>query len=114
MKKKLKIKTILIVIAFAISLALIIIGNKNPYCLGFGAIFLAIACFLYAYEKVQDLNKKRLELSDEYYSYNDKDVIRRAQCEYQMKLCKKQAFRTRVVFYGFSILMVVFAFISMF
>ena len=112
MKKKLDLKTILIIFSFAISLALIIIGNKNAYCLGFGAIFLAVASFLYAYEKTKDLNKRYLELSDEYNSCGKEDLFHKFDCERQMKLCKKQSFRTKLTFYGFSILLIVFAFIS--
>lgn len=112
MKKRINLKTIAIISLFIVGVVLLILGNKSKYCLGFGMIFLGAACFFYAFEKVKVLNKRYIEMSDEFYAYQGNDIQFINECSKQLKLSKRQIFRTKLVFYLFSGLLIILGFAS--
>lgn len=112
MKKKIELKSIAIISLFIVGITLLILGNKSPYCLGFGMIVLGAACFLYAFEKIKALNKRYIEMSDEFYAYDGNNIEIINEYSKQMKVSKKQIFRTKLVFYVFSVLLVIIGFLS--
>ena len=113
MKKKLELKTILTIILLSIGLILMILGNKNSYCFSFGMMFFGAGCLNYAINKVKNLNKTYRELNDQFYSYKDNDILVISEYQKQIKYCKKQIFRTKVVFYGFSAIMIILGFVML-
>lgn len=90
-----------------------ILGNKNTYCLGFGMVLIGAGCLLYAVEKVKTLDKNYRELSDEFYGYDGNDIQVISEYQKQLKLCKRQSFKSKFMFYGFSGLMIILGFIMM-
>ena len=53
MKNKINFKLTAILVSLFIGFLLIVLGNKNKYCLSFGLIFLAIALLIYVVSKYQ-------------------------------------------------------------
>ncbi len=113
MKKKIELKTIAIILLLIMGITLIILGNKSHYCLSFGMIVFGGACFFYAFEKVKALNKMYTEMSDEFYAYQGNDVEYINEYSKALKMCKKQIFRTKLVFYAFSGLLIILGFVMM-
>ena len=62
MKKKINFKLTFILVSLFIGFLLIVLGNKNKYCLSFGLIFLAIALLIYVVSKYQQINQALVEI----------------------------------------------------
>lgn len=64
MKKEFNIKLTAFLVSLFIGLLLIILGNKNKYCLGFGLIVLGISLGLYMLYKIEIFDGQIRELME--------------------------------------------------
>ena len=64
MKKKFNLKLTAFLVSLFISLMIIILGNKNPYCLSFGFVFMSVSMVLYVLYNNEKTTKTILELDN--------------------------------------------------
>ena len=69
-KNKFNIKLTACLVSLFIGLLLVIIGNKNTYCLGFGLMLLGIGTFLYSLYKTEQSRELQQEVDYELENYD--------------------------------------------
>ena len=114
MKKKFNLKLTLSLVSFFISLLLIILGNKNNYCLSFGFILLGVAIAVYAMNKSEQIDKVILEISNDIGETKPDNTFELQQLSKEMKKFKKQKRNLNFSFYLCATLLVVVGFTFMF
>lgn len=124
MKKKLNVKLTACLVSLFIGLILLILGNKNKYCLAFGFIVLAFGVVLYVLFKQDKLNellnevKLQKEETEDTIAKNEEEQKQKDYILKELKKIKakteKQKGRLQVVFYLCAFLLLlagIFAFV---
>ena len=114
MKKKINFKLTFTLVSLFIGFLLIVLGNKNKYCLSFGLIFLAIALLIYLLGKYQQINQALIELETAIDETNVEDFDVLMELSNQKKTLKKQKNFTCVMCFLFALMLIVAAFINLF
>lgn len=113
MKKKFNFKLTAFLVSLFVSLLLLVLGNKNAYCLSLGLILLGLSLGIYAYSKVQSINFAIKELEMELQEVDFENVyLIKTITKYQKKL-KRQRNLTSVMFYSCAIVLMVLGFVNM-
>ena len=114
MKKKINFKLTFTLVSLFIGFLLIVLGNRNKYCLSFGFVFLAIALLIYLVGKYQQINKSLIELEtviDE-TDVDDFDVL--LELNNQKRALKKQKSFTCLMCFFFALMLIVAAIVNLF
>ena len=114
MKFKFNMKLTAFMVSLFIGLLLVILGNKNKYCLSFGLIFLAIALLIYITDKYKKISQAIIEvdIAIEETEMEDFDII--MELTKQKKMLKKQKGFTCVMFYCFAVGLIIFGIANLF
>ena len=111
MKKfKFNYKLTISLVSLFISLLLIILGNKNNYCLSFGFIIMGLAIAFYAMYKTDKFNEVILEINNEIDESDKEDNYTITQLKKEKTKFIKQKKRFMFVFYLCAVLLVVVGF----
>lgn len=114
MKRKINFKLTFILVSLFIGFLLIVLGNKNKYCLSFGFIALAVALIIYVVDKFQSINKKIIEIDIQIDETNVEDVDTiMALSEYKQNLKKQKNFAC-IMSFCFAVLLIVVALVNLF
>ena len=92
------------------SLLLIIIGNKNNYCLSFGFILMGVAIAFYAIYKTEKFNQTLLEIDNEMEELGEEDEFELKQLNRERKKFTAQKRRFNFTFYLCAFLLVIVGF----
>jgi len=114
MKKKLNLKLTACLVSLFVSLLLIILGNKNNYCLSFGFILMGAALALYAMNKGEQIDSSIIEVANEIEETPIENVFAQQQLAIEMKKLKKQKSKLNITFYLCAALLVIVGFSFMF
>lgn len=114
MKKKFNYKLTLALVSLFISLLLIIIGNKNKYCLFFGFLFLAVSVVIFAKLRIDKINKILKETEIEIDKDDEPDVEFLTEVYKELAVLRRQKRSTAISFYLFSALLVIVSFFFLF
>ena len=114
MKKKINFKLTFTLVSLFIGFLLIVLGNKNKYCLSFGLIFLAVALLIYITDKYQKIKQAliEIEIAIDETDIEDFDVL--IELEKQKKMLKKQKSFTCVMCFCFAVFIIIGAIINLF
>ena len=112
MKKKFNYKLTISLVSLFISLLLLILGNKNNYCLSFGFILMGVAIAFYAFQKSEKFDETLVEIDNDIQEIDEKDTFSILQLQKEKKKFIKQKKRFNFVFYLCAILLVVVGFAS--
>ncbi len=112
MKRKINFKLTFILVSLFIGFLLIVLGNRNKYCLSFGLIFLAIALLIYVSNKFKQVNQALMEIDILMDETDDFSVV--FELSAQKKALKKQKGFTCTMSAVFAVLLIIFAFINLF
>ena len=114
MKKKINFKLTFTLVSLFIGFLLVVLGNKNKYCLSFGLIFLAIALLIYITNKYQQINKAliEIEIAIDETEVEDFDIL--MELNEKKRILKKQKSFTCVMCACFAVLLIIFAIINLF
>ena len=121
MKKNFSIKLTAFLVSLFISLILVIVGNKNQYCLSFGFMLMGVSVALYVLyndektvQTLADIDQKIAEIKhDESMDEDDADFSMQELMLVQTKLLKRKK-KIAFIFYLFAALLVVLGFYAMF
>lgn len=109
MKNKFNLKLTLSLVSLFISLILVIVGNKNKYCLSFGFILMGIAIALYAMYQTDRINKALIDVNNEIEeSANNEFTVK--QLYKEVAFLNKKRRRLNFVFYLCASLLVLVGF----
>lgn len=82
MKFKFNFKLTAFLVSLFLSLIILILGNKNQYCLCFGFILLGLSAALFVYynndkttQTIEEINKEVDELDEEFAQFEDNEEI---------------------------------------
>ena len=114
MKKNFNLKLTLSLVSLFVSLLLIILGNKNTYCLSFGFILLGIALAIYAMNKAEQIDSAIIEVANEIEETPIENVFAQQELAIEMKKYKKQKSKLNVTFYLCAVLLVIVGITFMF
>lgn len=121
MKGKFNIKLTAFLVSLFVSLLIIILGNKNKYCLAFGFIVLSLSVVLYVLyndDKTKEINAEIEERIAEIENDNEMPEDERDYAMQELFLCQiklmKRKKRITIIFYLFAIMLFVLGFFSMF
>lgn len=114
MKNKINFKLTAILVSLFIGFLLIVLGNKNKYCLSFGLIFLAIALLIYITDKYKKISQAIIEvdIAIEETEMEDFDII--MELTKQKKMLKKQKGFTCIMCFCFAAFLIVFGIANLF
>ena len=101
-KKNFNFKLTLMLVGLFIGMLLIVLGNKNKYCLGFGFIALGVSLIFYAYEKSKKLQKMIFEVNEELGNAEKDNFMYIAELNKAKKQFTKQKNITCIMFYVFA------------
>ena len=113
-KKNFNYKLTLMLVGLFVGMLLIVLGNKNVYCLGFGFIFLGVSLIFYAYEKSKKLQSTIFEINEEFGKVQKDDFIYIAELTKAKKQLTKQKNITCIMFYIFAGLIIFLGISTMF
>lgn len=114
MKNKINFKLTFILVSLFMGFLLIVLGNKNKYCLSFGLIFLAIALLIYIVGKYKQINQALVEIELAIDEVEVEDSVIIMELISQKKMLKKQKGFTCTMSAVFAVLLIIFAFINLF
>ena len=110
MKFKFNYKLTISLVSLFVSFLLIILGNKNRYCLSFGFILMGVAIAFYAIYKTEKFNETIIEISNEIEETNEEDTFSLTQLNKERKRFVSQKKRFNFVFYLCAFLLVIVGF----
>ena len=110
MKKKFNYKLTISLVSLFISLLLIIIGNKNNYCLSFGFILMGVAIAFYAMHKTETFNDTLVEINNDLQQTEEENVFAIKELEKERKRFIRQKRRFNFTFYLCAVLLVIVGF----
>ena len=117
MKKKFNFKLTIFLVSLFVSLIIIILGNKNKYCLYFGIILLGLSLGLFMYYFNDQIDKNIMEIEEEIEKIDgqseDDGFMLQDLYTVKNKLTKKKK-SVKVTFSLCSILLVVLGILGMF
>ena len=106
MKKEFRLKLTLCLVSLFISLLLVILGNKNNYCLSFGFILLGISIALLAMDRSDLIDNAIIEINNEINEVpSDNTFEQKVLSKEKAKLIKKKQ-KLNFTFYLCAILLV--------
>lgn len=114
MKKNFNLKLTLALVSLFVSLILIVVGNKNNYCLSFGFILMGVALALYTMSKSEELDKYLIEIKNAMEETDPQETFTLNQLEKDRKKINKQKASLNSVFYITAVLLVIVGFYFMF
>ena len=114
MKKKINFKLTFSLVSLFIGFLLIVLGNKNKYCLSFGLIFLASALLLYLFDKYKKINDAMIELDVLIDETDIQDFDKITELSEQKRVLKKQKSFTCSMCFVFAFLLILVAFVNLF
>ena len=114
MKNKFNLKLTLSLVSLFISLILIIVGNKNNYCLSFGFILMGVALGLYALYKSEAIDNVLVEINNDIEETDVTDAFTLQELFKERKKFTKQKRNLNFTFYLCAILLVVVGFSFLF
>lgn len=114
MKKNFNLKLTISLVSLFISFLLIVIGNKNEYCLSFGFILMGISLALFAISRGETLDKIIIDINNEIEETDIQDAYTLNELYKERKKLKKQKNSMNFSFYLCAFLMVVVGFSFMF
>lgn len=107
MKTKFNLKLTASLVSLFIALVLVIVGNKNRYCLSFGFILLGVAIALFAFYQLDRINAALIEINNEIEdNQNDEFAIKQLLKE-SVALNKKKRSVSATFFLCAALLVVV-------
>lgn len=93
---------------------LIVLGNKNKYCLAFGLILLGVSLMFYALHKSKLLEEEIKEVGNEMKEVDQEDFVLLGEyAKYKNKL-KGQKRSLKIAFLLFAALIIICGFASLF
>ena len=114
MKRKINFKLTFTLVSLFIGFLLVVLGNKNKYCLSFGFIFLAIALIIYIVGKYQQINKALIEIESAIDQAEVEDFDLLTELSLQKRTLKRQKGFTCTMCIFFAVLLIVFGFVNLF
>ena len=114
MKKNFNYKMLFMILGFGLSVALIVLGKNNIYCMGFGFAVLGALVAFYAYEKSKTLQKNIIEVDEELSKVDSSEHMYILELNKIKKQLKKQKNVTCLMFYVCGALLIVLGMTSMF
>ena len=114
MKKKINFKLTFSLVSLFMGFLLIVLGNKNKYCLSFGLIFLAGALLLYLFDKYKKINDAMMELDGLIDETDIQDFDKISELSEQKRVLKKQKSFTCSMCFVFAFLLILVAFVNLF
>ena len=114
MKNKFNLKLTLSLVSLFISLILIIVGNKNNYCLSFGFILMGAALVFYAINKAKSIDGLIIEVVNEMDEVPLENVYLQQELAKEIKSLKKQKRNLNITFYLAAFLLVLVGFTFLF
>ena len=114
MKKKFNLKLTAMLVSLFIGLLLVILVNKNKYCLSFGFIILGLTLGYYTMNKVRNLNEE-IRLVDQEIDETDIEEFHLINelTNYKRKLKKQKNFGC-TMFFVCAVLLVILGFVGLF
>ena len=117
MKKKFNLKLTIVLVSLFISLLIIILGNKNQYCLSFGFIFLGLTLFLFGNYSRSQIDKTIKSLDEDIDTIDKTDeeseYVLKELNKLRSKLLKKKK-STKLMFGLCAVLLILVGFIGFF
>jgi len=113
MKKNFNYKLTISLVSLFISLLLIILGNKNNYCLSFGFILMGVAIAFYALFKTEKLDSALIEVNNDIQNASNEDTFVLQQLAKEQRKLIKMKKRLGFVFYSCATLLVIVGFTFM-
>ena len=107
---KFNLKLTISLVSLFVSLLLIIIGNKNNYCLSFGFILMGVAIAFYAMFKTEKFNETLLEINNDIEELDKEDEFELKQLNRERKRFTAQKRRFNFTFYLCAFLLVIVGF----
>ena len=107
MKKNFNYKLTISLVSLFIGLLLIILGNKNKYCLSFGFILMGAAIAFYAMQKTDKFNATIVEINNDIQQLDSEDTYTHQQLEKEKRKFVKQKQRLNFTFYLCAVLLVI-------
>ena len=109
MKNKFNLKLTLSLVSLFISLILVIVGNKNKYCLSFGFILMGVALALYVISQTDRINETLVQINNE-IEENSRNEFDISQLYKEISFLNKKKRRLSMVFYLAAALLIVVGF----
>lgn len=100
-------------VSLFIGLLLVILGNKNSYCLSFGFIFMGVSLGFYSYYKTEVFNKDLSEINKEANKLEAIDEYAFSQLNKMKKKVQKQKIRFNILFCLAGVLLIVLGFCAL-
>ncbi len=121
MKKNFNIKLTAFLVSLFVSLLIVILGNKNQYCLGFGFMLMALSVVLYVLYNDEKTAQICTEIDERISEIENDDSMPEAERDYamqelflgQIKLTKRKK-KITVIFYSFAIMLFILGFFALF
>lgn len=114
MKRKINFKLTFILVSLFIGFLLIVLGNKNKYCVSLGFIALAVALIIYLVDKYQSINKKITEVDIQIDETGVEDVDSIMNLTELKRNLKKQKNFTCVMCFCFAVLLIIISISNLF
>lgn len=121
MKKKFNIKLTAFLVSLFVSLLIVVLGNKNQYCLCFGFILMAVSMVLYVLynndkteKALEEINDEIDELTENEQDESDEEIYVLQQLYIRQGKLLKRKKSIAGTFYLFSGLLVVLAVFGIF
>ena len=110
---KFNYKLTISLVSLFISLLLIILGNKNNYCLSFGFILMGVALGFYTFYKAEKFDSAIVEINNDIEETNLEDTFALNELNKEKKRFIKQRKRFNFVFYFSAFMLVIVGFTFM-
>ena len=110
MKFKFNYKLTISLVSLFVSFLLIILGNKNNYCLSFGFILMGVGIAFYALYKSEKFDDTIVEINNDIEQTDQEDTFSLNQLNKEKKKFISQRKRVNFVFYLCACLLVVVGF----
>lgn len=101
-------------VSLFIGLLLVILGNKNAYCLSFGLIVLGFSIGFYAFIKIGSINEAINQLEAELQEVDLENKYLMKEITKQQAKLKKQRTSLSIAFYACAVMLIVLGFVNMF
>lgn len=119
MKKNFNFKLTIFLVGLFVSLIVLILGNKNSYCLSFGFVLLGVTVALYVWYNNEKMDNAISEINQQIDEINEEADIEEEEHAYivrqllisQNNLIKKKK-KVAIVFYTCGILLALLGFIA--
>lgn len=107
MKKNFDFRLTIFLVSLFIGLLLIILGNKNNYCLSFGLLILGVSLGLYSTQRTAKMDKLLAEIQDDIEDTPEDDKFTMRELNKLKKKVKKQRRSIVVSFMSMAIVLII-------